>query len=61
MITHDVDEDVLLSDRIVMMTNGPAATIGDILDVDLERTRNKVELADNKKYNHIRAQVLKCL
>ena len=37
MITHDVDEAVLLSDRIVMMTNGPAATIGEILDVKLER------------------------
>ncbi|MDH5518285.1 MAG: ABC transporter ATP-binding protein [Gammaproteobacteria bacterium] len=61
MITHDVDEAVLLSDRIVMMTNGPAASIGEILDVDLPRPRNRVELADNKSYNHIRAQVLKFL
>jgi nitrate/nitrite transport system ATP-binding protein len=61
MITHDVDEAVLLSDRIVMMTNGPAATIGEILDINLPRPRNRVELADNKDYNHLRAQVLKFL
>jgi len=61
MITHDVDEAVLLSDRIVMMTNGPEATIGEILDVDLARPRNRVELADNADYNHLRAEVLKFL
>ncbi|MDH5395405.1 MAG: ABC transporter ATP-binding protein [Gammaproteobacteria bacterium] len=61
MITHDVDEAVLLSDRIVMMTNGPAATIGEILDVDIARPRNRVKLADDERYNHIRAQVLKFL
>ena len=61
MITHDVDEAVLLSDRIVMMTNGPAATIGSILDVDLERPRDRVALADSPEYNHCRAEVLKFL
>ncbi|MDP5029589.1 MAG: ABC transporter ATP-binding protein [Paraglaciecola sp.] len=61
MITHDVDEAVLLSDRIVMMTNGPAATIGEILSIDLERPRNRIELADNPKYNHYRHEVLKFL
>lgn len=61
MITHDVDEAVLLSDRIVMMTNGPAATIGEILDIKLERPRNRVELADSPEYNHYRAAVLKFL
>ena len=61
MITHDVDEAVLLSDRIVMMTNGPAATIGEILKVELERPRNRVELADNAEYNHYRQQVLSFL
>ena len=45
MVTHDVDEAVLLSDRIVMMTNGPAATIGEYLTVNLDRPRNRVELA----------------
>ena len=58
MITHDVDEAVLLSDRIVMMTNGPAATIGEILEVDLERPRNRLEMADNLKYNQYRHAVL---
>lgn len=61
MITHDVDEAVLLSDRIVMMTNGPAATIGEILTVDLPRPRNRVELSDDAKYNHYRHEVLKFL
>ncbi|MGQ3032199.1 MAG: ABC transporter ATP-binding protein, partial [Ferrovibrionaceae bacterium] len=45
MITHDVDEAVLLSDRIVMMTNGPAATIGEILEVPLDRPRRRLDLA----------------
>jgi nitrate/nitrite transport system ATP-binding protein len=61
MITHDVDEAVLLSDRIVMMTNGPSATIGEILDIKLERPRNRVALADSAEYNHYRAAVLKFL
>lgn len=61
MITHDVDEAVLLSDRIVMMTNGPAATVGEVLDVNLERPRNRIELADDPRYNHLRSRVLQFL
>ena len=61
MITHDVDEAVLLSDRIIMMTNGPSATIGSILDIELERPRQRLELADNEQFNHYRAEVLKFL
>lgn len=58
MITHDVDEAVLLSDRIVMMTNGPAATIGEVLHVDLPRPRDRLALAQNTKYNQYRSAVL---
>ena len=58
MVTHDVDEAVLLSDRIVMMTNGPAATIGEVLDVPLARPRNRVELAEDATYMHCRKAVL---
>ncbi len=61
MITHDVDEAVLLSDRIVMMTNGPSATIGEIMDVKLERPRNRIQLADDPQYNKYRQQVLSFL
>jgi nitrate/nitrite transport system ATP-binding protein len=61
MITHDVDEAVLLSDRIVMMTNGPAATVGEILDIKLARPRNRIVLADDPEYNHYRSEVLKFL
>ena len=61
MITHDVDEAVLLSDRIVMMTNGPSATIGEILEVDLPRPRDRLSLAENPQYNHYRAEVVRFL
>jgi len=61
MITHDVDEAVLLSDRIVMMTNGPAATIGQVLDVPLKRPRRRLELAEDPTYVHCRGEVLRFL
>lgn len=61
MVTHDVDEAVLLSDRIVMMTNGPAATIGEILTVDLTRPRDRLELANDARYHQLRARVLEFL
>ncbi|MEM7400568.1 MAG: ABC transporter ATP-binding protein [Pseudomonadota bacterium] len=61
MITHDVDEAVLLSDRIVMMTNGPAAKIGEILDVKLERPRNRISLAETPEYSKLRHAVLSFL
>lgn len=58
MVTHDVDEAVLLSDKIVMMTNGPAATIGEVLAVDLPRPRNRVALAEDPRYVHCRKAVI---
>ncbi len=58
MITHDVDEAVLLSDRIVMMSNGPAAGIARVLDVHLPRPRNRLALAEDADFNHCRHQVL---
>ncbi len=58
MITHDVDEAVLLSDRIVMMTNGPAARVGQIVDVNLPRPRERLALAEDVQFNHCRRLVL---
>ncbi|SFU38257.1 nitrate/nitrite transport system ATP-binding protein [Polaromonas sp. YR568] len=58
MVTHDVDEAVLLSDRIVMMTNGPAATIGEVLAIELPRPRNRVDLAESTQYLHYRKAVI---
>ena len=58
MVTHDVDEAVLLSDKIVMLTNGPAATIGEVLHVDLPRPRHRVELAESADYQQYRKAVI---
>ena len=61
MVTHDVDEAVLLSDRIVMMSNGPAATIGDIVQVALARPRERLALAQDPVYIACRTRVLEFL
>src|ERR1700755_2610814 len=61
MITHDVDEAVLLSDRIVMMTNGPAARIGEVLEVPMARPRKRLELVANATYLKCRQRVLEFL
>jgi NitT/TauT family transport system ATP-binding protein len=61
MVTHDVDEAVLLADRVVMMTNGPAATIGEILDVTLPRPRDRLQLANDSTYVRLRKAVLEFL
>ena len=58
MVTHDVDEAVLLSDKIVMMTNGPSATIGEVLSIELPRPRSRVELAESTQYLHYRKAVI---
>ena len=61
MITHDVDEAVLLSDRIVMMTNGPSAQIGEVLEIPLPRPRKRLELVANPTYLGCRQRVLEFL
>ncbi len=58
MVTHDVDEAVLLSDRIVMMTNGPAARIGEILPVPIARPRDRVQLATDPVYLECRRALM---
>jgi nitrate/nitrite transport system ATP-binding protein len=58
MVTHDVDEAVLLSDKIVMLTNGPAATIGEVLQVHLPRPRSRLALADSPAYLGYRKAVI---
>ncbi|WP_239651881.1 ABC transporter ATP-binding protein [Neosynechococcus sphagnicola] len=58
MITHDVDEAIFMSDRLVMMTNGPSATIGQILDIPLPRPRDRYELRESKDYYELRNQAL---
>jgi len=61
MVTHDVDEAILLADRVVMMTNGPQATIGKILDVDLPRPRDRKALLEHPKFYAYRQEVLQFL
>ncbi len=58
MITHDVDEAIFMSDRVVMMTNGPKATIGKVLDIPLLRPRDRHELRESKEYYELRNQAL---
>jgi len=61
MVTHDVDEAVLLSDRVVMMSNGPAARIGEVLEVPLDRPRERLKLAHDARFMDLRAAVLEFL
>jgi nitrate/nitrite transport system ATP-binding protein len=61
MVTHDVDEAILLSDRIMMMTNGPAARIGDTLKIELPRPRDRLALAAHPEYAAYREYVLRFL
>jgi nitrate/nitrite transport system ATP-binding protein len=61
MITHDVDEAVLLSDRIVMLTNGPNAQVGEVLAIDLPRPRDRIALASDPRFTGPRAAVLEFL
>jgi nitrate/nitrite transport system ATP-binding protein len=61
MVTHDVDEALLLADRIVLMTNGPAATVGEIVTVPFERPRDRLMIIDDPQYHQARKQLLSFL
>jgi len=58
MVTHDVDEAILLGDRVVMMTNGPNARVGKILDIPLERPRTRRELLEHPRYYELREELI---
>jgi nitrate/nitrite transport system ATP-binding protein len=61
MVTHDVDEAILLSDRIALMTNGPGATIGEVVRVDLPRPRNRRVIAGMPAYHDLKVRILEFL
>ncbi|MBD0389004.1 MAG: ABC transporter ATP-binding protein, partial [Nostoc sp. C3-bin3] len=61
MITHDVDEAIYMSDRIVLMTNGPAANIGEILKVPFEHPRDRTAMRYSKEYFELRNHALNFL
>ncbi|MCC5790356.1 MAG: ABC transporter ATP-binding protein [Opitutales bacterium] len=61
MVTHDVDEAIFLADRVVMMTNGPAARIGDVLEIDYPRPRNRQALLSDARYYQYREHLLRFL
>jgi nitrate/nitrite transport system ATP-binding protein len=61
MVTHDVDEAILLADRVVMMTNGPRATVGKVLSIDLPRPRSRKALLEHPNYYPLREEVLRFL
>ena len=58
LVTHDVDEAILLADRVVMMTNGPNAKVGRVLEIDLPRPRTRQELLDHPDYYRLRAEII---
>ena len=61
MITHDIEEAMFLSDRVVVLNNGPASTIREIVDIDLKRPRNKIEIVKTEKYIALRDKLLHLL
>ncbi|GIW76640.1 MAG: hypothetical protein KatS3mg104_1703 [Phycisphaerae bacterium] len=61
MVTHDVDEAIYLSDRVIMMTTGPRATIGKVMTVDFSRPRNRQQMLDSPHYYELREQLIEFL
>jgi len=61
MITHDIDEALFLADRLVMMTNGPAATIGEIVDIPFRRPRDRTQIMEDPVYYELRNRILEFL
>ena len=61
VVTHDVDEAILLGDRVVMMTNGPNAKVGKVLEIDLPRPRTRKQLLDHPDYYRLRESLLEFL
>ena len=61
MITHDVDESIFLADRVIMMTSGPRAKVGDILEVDFARPRNRAEILEHPDYYKYREHLINFL
>jgi nitrate/nitrite transport system ATP-binding protein len=61
LVTHDVDEAVLLSDKVVMLTNGPHAHVGEVMPVPLARPRERLALAEDPAFTHCRAELLRFL
>jgi nitrate/nitrite transport system ATP-binding protein len=61
MVTHDIDEAILLSDRVVMMTNGPGAHIGEVMDIDIPRPRDRLAMAETPEYAECRRRLVEFL
>src|SRR5690606_5815841 len=61
MITHDVDESIFLADRVIMMTSGPKAQVGDILEIDFERPRNRKDILEHKDFYDYREHLINFL
>jgi bicarbonate transport system ATP-binding protein len=58
MITHDIDEALFLADRLVMMTNGPAATIGEVMTIPFDRPRSRDQIMEDPQYYDLRNHAL---
>jgi nitrate/nitrite transport system ATP-binding protein len=58
MVTHDVDEAILLSDRIALMTNGPDARLAEVIEVKIPRPRARAQIIDDPEYGRLRSHII---